>query len=216
MFRNLALVAVLLTTTPPAYAAGGQTAFDYLALVLSWSPTYCASGNGKTDQLQCGAGRHYAFVVHGLWPQRETGWPEYCDSRERYVPERTIAAMLDIMPSKRLIIHEWKKHGTCSHLGQADYFAVTRALYNKIKIPARYLSPQAPVTTSPDQLVQDFTKTNAWLDPGMISVQCGNRRDRADLHEIRFCFDKAGAPRNCGKNEARSCRAERLNLPPAR
>ena len=31
---------------------------------------------GKNEQ--CEAGRPYAFVVHGLWPQYERGYPEKC------------------------------------------------------------------------------------------------------------------------------------------
>ncbi len=30
------------------------------------------------SQAQCG-GRPFSFVVHGLWPQYEHGFPEYCD-----------------------------------------------------------------------------------------------------------------------------------------
>jgi ribonuclease T2 len=51
--------------------------FDYYVLALSWSPTYCASRAGRRDRQQCGTGRGYAFVVHGLWPQYEKGWPDF-------------------------------------------------------------------------------------------------------------------------------------------
>src|SRR5215471_18018763 len=56
--------------------------FDYYVLSLSWSPSYCEEaeerGNtGRSQQIQCG-GRPFSFVVHGLWPQYERGYPEYC------------------------------------------------------------------------------------------------------------------------------------------
>ncbi|HEX6611374.1 MAG TPA: ribonuclease T, partial [Hyphomicrobiaceae bacterium] len=92
--------------------------FDYYTLVLSWSPTYCAGQRDREEQ-QCNPrdGRHYAFVLHGLWPQHERGWPENCPTRDRpFVPRPTIDRMLDIMPSPRLVIHEYRKHGTCSGL----------------------------------------------------------------------------------------------------
>lgn len=202
---------------PTAQARGpvpGQ--FDYYALTLSWSPTYCASEAGQGDRQQCGADRPYAFVVHGLWPQYEQGWPQDCVLREKWVPDDLIAAMLDIMPSKRLIIHEWKKHGACSGLRMRAYFELTRNLFGQIRIPARYLRPQEAVVTTPAQLISDFVKSNRDLTSDMLSVQCGNSRGAARLSELRICFDKDGRLQSCGVNERRQCRAEKLVLPPVR
>ena len=47
--------------------------------------------------------------------------------------------MLDIMPSKRLVFHEYRKHGTCSGLGVDGYFDLARQLYEKVKIPPRFV-----------------------------------------------------------------------------
>src|SRR5262249_22498074 len=52
--------------------------FDYYVLSLSWSPSFCeTAGGNNARRLQCG-GRPYSFVVHGLWPQYERGFPESC------------------------------------------------------------------------------------------------------------------------------------------
>lgn len=212
----LGLLGLLaLCAASPATAGDRPGQFDYYALVLSWSPTYCASRDGARDRSQCGSRRSYAFVVHGLWPQYERGWPERC-AAERWVPEGVIKGMLDIMPSKRLVIHEWRRHGTCSGLDPAGYFALTRTLFDKVRIPARYVAPQEPVVTTPEELERDFVKTNSKLKPEMISVHCGNRRDRGRLSEIRICFTRDGAPTACGANERRDCRARALVLPPVR
>ncbi len=161
-------------------------------------------------------GRRFAFVVHGLWPQYERGWPRNCDSSEPRVPEERIGAMLDIMPSRNLVIHEWRKHGSCSGLSQKDYFGATRSFFGKVRIPARYVAPRADIVTTPVQLAADFVKTNRELTAAMISVQCGNARDRARLAELRICFDKAGSFIACGANEAAQCRARQLVMPPVR
>lgn len=190
--------------------------FDYFVLALSWSPTYCASNAGQDDRSQCAPGRNFAFVVHGLWPQYSTGWPQNCATEEAWVPQEQIDAMMDIMPSKRLIIHEWKKHGTCAGVSQADYFRAVRLLFQKIRIPARYLSPTADVITSPQQLVTDFVKTNKDLTEDMLSVQCGNSRDRGRLSELRICLNKRGSFAACGANEERQCRARQLVMPRVR
>src|SRR5580704_5239303 len=56
--------------------------FDYYRLVLSWSPSFCAETAERNPYRagrnpQCGP-RPYSFVVHGLWPQYERGFPEFC------------------------------------------------------------------------------------------------------------------------------------------
>lgn len=222
LFRGVLAAALVLAA---AALSGSQATlakdtragqFDYYALALSWSPTFCQSPAGDDADLQCNSKRRYDFVVHGLWPQYEKGWPDACETRERWVPDDLIKSMLDLMPSKKLIIHEWRKHGTCSGLAMRDYFALVRAAYGKVKIPARYVMPNEPIITTPQQLVTDFVKTNRDLTDGMISVQCGNSRDDARLSELRICFTRDGDFRDCGANERRSCRAKRLILPPTR
>lgn len=190
--------------------------FDYYVLSLSWSPTYCASSAGAQDPQQCRSERPFAFVVHGLWPQYRQRWPEFCPTEERWVAENTIEGMLDIMPSKKLVIHEWRKHGTCSGLGQDDYFALTRRLFDRVAIPEKYREPVQAVVTSPETLVDDFRAVNPWLEPAMLAVYCGNRRDTARLSEVRICFTRDGAPSPCGANERRGCQARELVLPPTR
>jgi ribonuclease T2 len=191
-------------------------AFDYFVLALSWSPSYCAGDAGRKDTTQCAPGRRFAFVVHGLWPQYQQGWPQNCETDESWVSQDEIDLMMPVMPSKRLIIHQWKKHGSCSGVSQSDYFRATRVLFEKVKVPARYLSPTADVITTPEQLVTDFVKTNKDLTAAMLSVQCGNAKDRARLSELRVCLDKRGNFAACGGNEARSCQAKTLVMPQVR
>ena len=216
MLRIFLAAVFLLTVTSFSTQARENRNFDYYVLSLSWSPTYCASNKGRRNKSQCGRQRAFAFVVHGLWPQYKKGWPQNCKTNQRWVGRSQIKAMLDIMPSKGLIIHEWKKHGSCSRLGQKAYFKLTRRLFDKVLTPARYLSPQKPILITPRQLVSDFVKTNRGLSAAGLSVQCGNNRDRASLSELRVCFSKTGEFIACGENERRSCRAKILVMPPVR
>ena len=96
--------------------------FDFYVLALSWSPSYCAASaerapNRAPDQ-QCG-GRPFAFVVHGLWPQYDKGFPSFCQVPAPRLFRGIVEANLDLMPSPRLIFHDWDRHGTCSGLGAA-------------------------------------------------------------------------------------------------
>ena len=203
---------------PPARNEAGV--FDYYSLVMSWSPTYCAGQTyGNPNDTQCNArdGRKYAFVMHGLWPQYEKGWPEECATRERpYVSDRTINHVFDVMPSKPLIIHEYKKHGTCSGLSPDAYFDLSRKLFTSIKVPARLQRPNQPLTIATDEIVRDFVEANPGLQRNMIAVVCGGPGNR--LREVRICVSKAGEFRACGRNEdaRRLCQSARVFVPPVR
>lgn len=190
--------------------------FDYYILALSWSPSYCAGEAGRNEHQQCAPGRRFAFVVHGFWPQYAKGWPEFCRTMENWIPQSLIDGVMDVMPSKKLIIYQWKKHGSCSGLSQAAYFDKLVTTFEALRIPARYLSPLAPVMVTPGQLVTDFVKSNVALTADMLSVQCGNATGQARLSELRVCVNKAGSFIACGMNEARQCRAKTLVLLPVK
>lgn len=175
-------------------------AFDYYVLSLSWSPEYCASEARPAD-TQCA--RPYAFVVHGLWPQHERGWPENC-GRGEYLEESLIRSLLPLMPSRGLILHEWRKHGVCSGLGAQDYFATTRRARERITVPARYESLERPLVTSVARIEQDFLAANPGLTPERIAVQCKGRY----LRELRLCMTRDLKPRACGRDVTDRCGAE--------
>src|SRR5579864_1812173 len=103
--------------------------FDFYVLSLSWSPSFCAAAaerdGARNASLQCGA-RPYSFVVHGLWPQYDKGFPEYCQVPAPRLNHDIVSSMLDLMPAPHLIFNEWDKHGTCSGLAPRAYFETVR------------------------------------------------------------------------------------------
>ena len=123
---------------------------------------------------------------------------------------------MDIMPSKGLIIHEYRAHGTCSGLNPEDYFALSRQLYDKIKIPTAYQSPGKAQMIKPADLIAQFTTANPELKRNMLAVVCRGSGHR--LREIRICFTREGALRSCGYNEnqRKLCSASRMFVPPVR
>jgi ribonuclease I len=128
----IALSAGLATSAAPAGWHDKPGAFDYYALVLGWAPSYCRSEGRFRHDGECGTSKPRAFVLHGLWPQYAKGWPEDCPTGRRpWVPSHVIDEMRDLMPSKSLIIHEYRTHGTCSGLEPAQYFGVARELYER-------------------------------------------------------------------------------------
>src|SRR5690242_5822167 len=122
MKRALCGLAVVLMRTAGLTAArkrnrpqGEPGKFDYYLLSLSWSPQHCSTPAGSNDSMQCGEGRQFGFIVHGLWPQYERGFPSECADAGP-VRSGIVKQMLRLMPAEKLIQHEWATHGTCSGL----------------------------------------------------------------------------------------------------
>ncbi len=202
----------------PRIRGGMQGRFDYYALVMSWSPTHCETTD-RPDVQQCRPrdGRRFAFILHGLWPQYERGYPESCPTNTRpFVEQRTIDAMADIMPSKGLMIHEYRKHGTCSGLEPHGYFALSRKLFEKIRVPKRFHAPDQNQMVDTSAVIDEFVAANPGLKPDMLAISCGGPGNR--LREVRVCFSQDGQFRSCGSNEnqRRLCASPRVFVPPVR
>ena len=185
--------------------------FDYYVLSLSWSPSFCERATGSARRQQCGA-RPFSFVVHGLWPQYERGFPESCQVPPPRLERNIMRSMLDLMPAPGLIFHEWDQHGTCSGLQPREYFDVVRRAREKVGIPVQYSHPTAPLSVTPSQVIDVFVSANDGLSPKGITVDC----DRKRLREVRICFTRDLNFRDCSRSAQRACRSERLIMPPVR
>ena len=186
--------------------------FDYYVLALSWSPSFCEqAGDRKSAQQQCGA-RPFSFVVHGLWPQYERGFPEFCQQPAPFIENPIINGMLDLMPARQLVIHEWRKHGVCAGLPARGYFETIRRARAGVKIPEEFLEPKTALTVSPDEVEDAFVKANPGLSRGGIAVTCSSTH----LSEVRICLSRDLKFRDCQEIDRRACRRERLVMPPVR
>jgi ribonuclease T2 len=187
--------------------------FDFYVLALSWSPSFCkdSEDRGRQGNEQC-RGRPYSFIVHGLWPQYERGFPRSCEVPAPRLNRNIMTSMLDLMPAPRLIYHEWDQHGTCSGLGAQSYFDLVRKARETVKIPETYSAPDATITVTPDEVEEAFVKANPGLSRGAIAVTCGSTR----LSEVRICMSKDLKFRDCGEVDRRACRRDRLIMPPVR
>lgn len=186
--------------------------FDFYVLSLSWSPSYCEAEGESANEQQCRRGRPYAFVVHGLWPQYERGYPRDCDSGGRDLPKDLVSSLYDIMPASGLIRHEWRTHGTCSGLSQADYFSVLRKAREAVTIPQEFRRLTDWRTVDPDDAERAFLSSNPGLEPGDIAVTC----DRRYLREVRICMTKELSFRPCPEIDRDACRAAKVVMPPVR
>lgn len=188
--------------------------FDYYVLSLSWSPSFCMTPAGKKpdNATQCGPGHSFAFVVHGLWPQyAQGGYPSSC-STTRGVPQDIVEKMLPLMPSEKLINHEWEKHGTCSGLEAPEYFNAATQAFQKLEIPEVFKAPTKTVAGSVASIERVFIEANPGLDGSEIAVVC----NRNNVSEVRICLDKEWNFRPCGRDVRDSCKTSRAFFPPVR
>jgi len=190
--------------------------FDFYVLSLSWSPSFCAEAaehgnNSRSQEIQCG-GRPFSFVVHGLWPQYERGFPDYCQRPSPRLNRNIVSSMLDLMPAPGLIFNEWDKHGTCSGLGARAYFETVRKARAAVKIPEDFLQLSEPKTVAPDDIEEAFIKVNPGLSHSAIAVTC----DKTRLSEVRICMSKDLQFRACEEIDRRACRRDQVTMPPIR
>ena len=202
------------TAQDPRQNAPGQ--LDFYVLSLSWSPSFCAEraergANAVAARAQCGA-RPYSFVVHGLWPQYDDGFPEYCQVPAPRLNRAIVSAMLDLMPAPRLIFNEWDRHGTCSGQSPRAYFETVRKARAVVKIPPEFTDLKEPLSVTPQTVEEAFIKANPGLSPGAIAVGCDAKR----LTEVRLCLAKDLQFRDCAEIAKRSCKREQLVMPPMR
>lgn len=218
-FIGLALALLGLSGSPAVGQDRRQNApgeFDFYVLALSWSPSFCESASergrtGRGQQMQCG-GRPYAFVVHGLWPQYERGFPDYCQRPAPRLSRTIVSSMLDLMPAPGLIFNEWDKHGTCSGLQPRAYFETIRKARAGVKIPPEYIDLTEPKTVTPSEVEEAFIRVNPGLSSTAIAVSCDSRR----LSEVRICLSKDLQFRACEEIDRRACRRDKLTMPPVR
>lgn len=194
----------------PSAAAAPSQDFDFYVLSMSWSPQHCST-RGSNDPLQCAGDRLYDFVLHGLWPQYEKGYPADCSTDP--IDRATVDSMLDIMPAPGLVRHEWKKHGTCSGMDPKTYYAKARQAFTSVKVPTQYQQPKVQVVSTPAEVRGRFVKDNQGFPKDSVAAVCSGRF----LQEVRICLTKDLKARACSAEVLRNqCRTPEIILRPVR
>ncbi len=177
--------------------------FDFYVLALSWSPGFCEIEGDRRNREQCAPGANLGFVVHGLWPQYERGYPSDCGPGRS--PSRIAMEQADgLFPSDGLARHQWRQHGTCSGSSPADYFADVRRAREKIKIPPVLQKRDSEQNWTALDLERAFADANPGLRTDMMSVSCR----RGVLEEVRICLSKdLRGFRTCQEVDRSGCRA---------
>jgi len=198
----LALICLGSMAGTMAQAEGERAGeFDYYVMSLSWTPTWCALEGDDRGSPQCDAGQGFGFTLHGLWPQYEDGWPSYCPSAMRLPSRGMTGEMSDIMGTSGLAWHQWRKHGVCSGLDAADYYALSRLAYEGVVRPDLLRRLDSEVRLPAAVIEEAFLEDNPHLEPDMLSVTCRANR----IQEVRICLTRELEPRTCGADVIRDC-----------
>jgi ribonuclease T2 len=220
LLRRAALLTVCLatTTTAPALAQGEQKGaaagnFDFYILALSWSPGFCALDGDEKGREQCSVGKGLGFVVHGLWPQYDRGFPTECTPAGRTPSRLALDEVKDVYPDEGLARFEWRRHGTCSGKSPTDYFADVKKAREKVAIPQAFTKPSDDQRWTPVDLERAFVAANPGLRTDMLAIVCR----KGLLQEVRVCFSKDVRQfHTCPEVDRRGCRGGPTTVKAAR
>lgn len=197
------IMAAALALSSPAYADGERAGdFDYYVLSLSWSANWCALEGDDRNDPQCDAGRGITWVVHGLWPQYEDGWPSYCRTVERDPSRGETSAMADVFGGAGSAFYQWKKHGRCSGLSSRDYYDTARKALKSVTLPPVFAGLRRDVKLPASVVEEAFLEANPGLMRDQITITCSDGM----IQEARICLTKDLEPRRCGDDSLRDCR----------
>lgn len=201
---KLAALLAAFMLASPAFGDGEPAGeFDYYVLALSWSPSWCEAEGDARGSEQCRTGAGFGWVLHGLWPQYEDGWPAWCPSGLRNPSRNETAAMADIMGTGGSAWHQWKKHGRCSGLSSEDYFDTARRAYRHTVLPPVFGKLPGTVRIDPYVVERAFLEFNPPMQPDGLTVECRDGR----IAEVRICLTKDLEPRTCGADIREDCTA---------
>ncbi len=204
---------VLAALASPVFAQNDRAGeFDYYVLALSWTPNWCALEGDARNSEQCDPDTGFGFTVHGLWPQYEQGWPEFCTTSASDPSRRQTSDMADIMGTGGLAWYQWKKHGRCSGLSAEAFFDITRQAYENINRP-EVLRQIDQIYHLPARIIEDaFLESNPELAADQITITCKQGR----IQEARICLTKDLSLRQCGVDVVRDCSLSDAEFAPIR
>lgn len=206
------LLVGLVTALFWAFSAAADEAgdFDYYVMSLSWSPNWCDRTGYDRKSEQCEEDRDLGWILHGLWPQYEEGWPAYCETEfdEPYYSE--LEAVEDLFGTASLARHQWEKHGSCSGLDVQDYLSESVSAYFSVKRPGIFRTWTETRYVPAKAVEKAFLIANPDLEERGVTITCQS----GQIQEIRVCLTKDLEPRECGYDARRDCTLENAAMHP--
>lgn len=209
MYRLFALLCFLAT---PSLGQDRAGSFDYYVMSLSWSANWCALEGDSRNSPQCQPEAGFGWILHGLWPQYEAGFPADCPTSQRPPSRSDTAAMADIMGTSGLAWHQWRKHGVCSGLSSDDYFDLSREAYSRVARPEVLRALTQEITLPASLIEEAFLRDNPDLEADQITITCKS----GYIQEARICLTRHLEFRRCGRDVRRDCALGNAQFDPMR
>lgn len=122
------------------------------------------------------------------------------------VAAATVDHMLNFMPSRSLIQHEWQEHGTCSGLSAQEYFAQAEQAYTHLQVPPQYRNLNQRRQFDVSDVEKSFAEANgAPAEAFRISCHAG------ELVNLEVCVDKNLQYRSCTQS-VRECPVGQVDM----
>ncbi len=194
--------------------------FGFYLLAMTWAPSFCCTEPGKQQCAQL-AGSFAAthLTLHGLWPNftdeqshgRPRAWPQFCGTYAHCeqaedptcapdvaVPTE-LAQLAPAYVSDGLATHEWSKHGSCTSLHAAGYFAAELAAIRMIPSDA---TPDAVRAAIGKHLAREDLQRAFGIPPDSVVLGCDAK---CRLTQVDFCLakdahDNPTTPTPCTQN----------------
>ncbi|MFO8126784.1 ribonuclease T2 family protein [Yoonia sp.] len=209
MYRFFALFCLIATPISAQDRAGD---FDYYVMSLSWSANWCALEGDARSSEQCDPSADFGWILHGLWPQYEQGYPANCATSESPPSRSDTSAMADIMGTSGLAWHQWRKHGVCSGLSADAYFALSRRAFGRTTRPQVFRALTEEVTLPASLIEEAFLQDNPTLEADQITITCKS----GFIQEARICLTRDLEFRDCGRDVIRDCTLTNAQFNPMR
>ncbi|WP_158262662.1 ribonuclease T2 family protein [Photobacterium sanctipauli] len=113
---------------------------DSYVLAVSWQPGFCEHANFKGNKPECTALDDGKIAInhltlHGLWPNKKSCGINYgyCQPyKAMKLSDDTVASIAQWMPNFHFQTdfgsYQWKKHGSCQHRSDDEYFITATKL----------------------------------------------------------------------------------------
>lgn len=209
----ISALMIALWAAVPARAEGERAGdFDYYVMALSWSANWCAREGDARNSPQCDPSEDHGWILHGLWPQFERGYPSFCKTARRAPSRQMTAAMADIMGTPGLAWHQWKKHGSCTNLSAEDYYALSREAYARVTRPALFRKVNRTLRLPAHVVEEAFLSENPDIAADGLTITCR----QGYIHEARICLSRTLDPVPCGQDVIKDCRLDDALFEPMR
>uniref|UniRef100_A0A0D3GTV4 Uncharacterized protein n=1 Tax=Oryza barthii TaxID=65489 RepID=A0A0D3GTV4_9ORYZ len=199
--------------------------FDFMYLAQQWPDSYCST------HKYCIVKPPSHFTIHGLWPSyNKRPGSHYCKNYEAYLDPKHIENLETLLNKKwpsltlnqnnlEFWSHEWRRHGTCSKLGQHRYFKAALKLA-KLHSLSKILAGAGIVPSNQNTYTfREISDALAWGTGLTTYFKCSkNKAGDTLLSEVFQCVDRYGEKLiNCTapfKKKAHSCvNVNKIKLP---